>query len=952
MTGARDSRIRVVIVDDTADVRALLRYTLSLDGRFEVVGEAADGAEAIAIVELEMPDAVVLDLVMPTKGGLEVLPELRQRVPSAKIVVLSGLNAPHVADEALASGAVAFLDKGATFNQLTTVLADVCSAPVPGEGLESAPRGPLDVHIRSTRGVTDGRLVDGSSDQDSDRSLREQEVVMRQARWIGALFALLEFSLYRPVVGMKVPYALVPIGLAIASVLVLVNLVSLWAVAYRGERFLARLGVAELVVDVAIVLTVVAVFSFDPTSALWALIILPVLEGAVRRQMSGALLAWAGAASGYVARELWAAHHYGDRLHRFGIDSVIYRMGIVLLVAVTTGHLARNFMDQARRHQRARQESEHRARLLALVAAASRSMNALDAEQLLDTVVDAALALGFDGVELCTFDEGAGRWIGARRRGMPDRVGREQQPIDVGIAGAVRSRRETLLVDDYEAWNEGLPESRSAGFHSTLGTPIWTGTELAAALVVGRTTTSPVLPHEIECIELLAAQAGVGLSNVRLVEQMRHLALHDSLTGLPNQMLFEDRVAQSLTQTSRDETTVAVLFLDLDRFKKVNDTLGHESGNELLKQVAGRLLGAVRRGDTVARMGGDEFTLLLPMMSDVESVELVASKIVGAFSSPFSVSGQQLYMSASIGIAVHPTDGCSYETLLKHADIAMYRAKAKGGNGYELYAGAAADATYPRLALEVDLHNAVVDGDIDVAYQPLVDLRSDIVVGVEALARWNHPRLGSVRPDEFIPLAEETGLIIALDTWVLRQACAQLQRWRRAGLEPVRLAVNISGRHLQDTQMARTVLQVLHESGVDPHLLELEITESVAVAEGDDIKAALDSLRRVGVRIAIDDFGTGYSMLGRLRQLPLDTLKIDRSFVNEIGEHADSPIVSSTIAMAHSLGLEVVAEGVETAAQLAFLRAHGCELAQGFLLGRPVAGDELESVLRQVPASA
>jgi diguanylate cyclase (GGDEF)-like protein len=436
---------------------------------------------------------------------------------------------------------------------------------------------------------------------------------------------------------------------------------------------------------------------------------------------------------------------------------------------------------------------------------------------------------------------------------------------------------------------------------------------------------------------------------VRLLNRIRHQALHDALTGLPNQLLFEDRVNQALAQAGRSKSNAAVLFVDLDRFKKVNDNLGHDFGNELLRQVGGRLLGAIRSGDTVARMGGDEFTLLLPRLSQVGDANVVAAKVLDAFRLPFVVGSHQLFITPSVGMAVFPTDGLGYDTLLKHADIAMYRAKGRGGNTYETHSSRVREeVAYPRLALEADLHHALPRKELWVAYQPQVDLRTGRVIGVEALVRWRHAQLGEVGPAEFLPLAEEAGLIDTIDTWVMQAACRQAMAWRQSGLPPLRVAVNVSGRHLQHPRFAETVIQSLKRSGLVPTQLELEITEGVAVTEMREALDALQRLRGLGVRVAIDDFGTGYSMLSRLRELPLDTLKIDRSFIWEIeDEEHDAPIVTATIAMARSLGLEVVAEGVETEAQLNFLRRHGCQFAQGFLLARPTEPHAVVSLLQE-----
>jgi diguanylate cyclase (GGDEF)-like protein len=950
------TRTRVVIADDTADVRALLRYTLELDGRFEVVGQAADGLEAIAMVTTEKPDAVVLDLAMPVMDGLQAIAGILEASPATKIVVLSGFEAGHMATDALARGAHVYLEKGATFSEMTTVLAELCppwragvraspkaaEAPAPTVKAIAAPlptgdRGPRPVQRSNDEASPATQAVDVT------RSLRDREAAMRLARWVGALFAAVQFALYVPPPGVSVPFAKGPAAAAVIGLLVAMNLASLRFHRSASPRTLQRLATVGLVVDAAVVMSLVWLFTFDTSSALWALLIIPAMEGAIRAQLRGALITWAAMSVAYMARDVWGAATYPA--HPVMVESWTYRLGIVLLVALTTGHLARSYATHAEQHRQARAESEHRAGLLQLVAAAGRAMGSLEADRLLDSVVDASLALGFDAVELCIFDEPTATWFSTRRQGLPDGQGSERQPISSGVAGAVRACRETMLIDDYSAWEGGLAEYRTAGFRATVATPIRVGDDIVAALVAGTRKPEPVGHHEVECLALLAAQAGVGLANVRLLEQVRHQAMHDPLTGLPNQLLFEDRVAQALAQSGRSGERVAVLFIDLDRFKKVNDSLGHDFGNELLKQVSGRMLGAVRKGDTVARMGGDEFTLLLPGICRDEDATVIAGKILEGFRVPFSVGDNELFMSPSVGIALYPSDGLRYETLLKHADIAMYRAKARGGNGYELYGPRAGDGAYPRLALEADLHNAIENSELRVAYQPIVDLTTGTVVGVEALARWQHHSLGIIRPDEFIPLAEEVGLVVDVDTWVLRTACRQGRAWSDVGLPVLRVSVNVSGRHLQHPRMAVTVIEAMRDGGIEPTQLELEVTESVAVDEVGDTREKLDGLRGLGVSVAIDDFGTGYSMLSRLRQFPLDTLKIDRSFVNEIVAADDeAPIVAATIAMAHSLGLRVVAEGVETEAQLAFLRRHGCDLAQGYLLGRPMPADELASL--------
>ena len=453
--------------------------------------------------------------------------------------------------------------------------------------------------------------------------------------------------------------------------------------------------------------------------------------------------------------------------------------------------------------------------------------------------------------------------------------------------------------------------------------------------------------HDAKLLDALVAVGSSALHNAELVEQLKHEAFHDALTGLPNQLLFEETVGLALADRRQPGRKLAVFVLDVDRFKRVNDSLGHPTGNELLQEVARRLTGAVRGGDTVARMSGDEFTVLVTGLRSTGEAALVAEKVMAVFKAPFMVTGQELYVTASIGIAISPDDGTRSSVLLKNADTAMYRAKERGRNCFEIYSVDMNAAAEARLALEGDLHQALDNGELRVAYQPQIDLVTGQLIGVEALARWDHPTLGAIAPDTFIPLAEESGLIVALDDWVMRTACAQVRAWRDAGLPAVRMAVNLSGRAFWRARIVERVTEVLALTGVDPEQLELEVTESMAVDAVTDTRPLFRELEALGVRLAIDDFGTGYSALGRLQGLPFHTLKIDRSFVVGVeNPHDEAPIVAAMIAMAHALKLEVVAEGVETEAQHSFLTRNGCDIAQGFLFGRPVSPAEIEAILR------
>jgi diguanylate cyclase (GGDEF)-like protein len=470
-------------------------------------------------------------------------------------------------------------------------------------------------------------------------------------------------------------------------------------------------------------------------------------------------------------------------------------------------------------------------------------------------------------------------------------------------------------------------------------------------VVSERRGLAPFGPQDAKLLDALAAVGSSALDNAVLVEQLKHEAFHDALTGLPNQLLFEETVSLALAERRRPERKLAVFVLDLDRFKRVNDSLGHPAGNELLREVARRLTGAVRGGDTVARMSGDEFIMLLTGLRSTGEAAFVAEKVMATFAEPFVIGGQELYVTASLGIALSPDDGTRPSILLKNADTAMYRAKERGRNCFEIYRAEMNSAAEARLLLEGDLHQALNNGQLRVVYQPQVDMASGRLTGVEALARWDHPSLGPIGPDTFIPLAEESGLIVELDDWVMRMACRQTRAWVDAGLAPLRVAVNLSGRGFWRARIVERVQEALAVTGVNPAQLELEVTESMAVDGVADIRGLFRDLEGLGVRLAIDDFGTGYSALGRLQGLPFHTLKIDRSFVAGVEDSEDeAPIVAAMIAMAHALKLDVVAEGVETAAQRAFLARHGCDMAQGYLFGRPVEADEIGKLLRPEPA--
>lgn len=428
-------------------------------------------------------------------------------------------------------------------------------------------------------------------------------------------------------------------------------------------------------------------------------------------------------------------------------------------------------------------------------------------------------------------------------------------------------------------------------------------------------------------------------------EQLHRLAFHDTLTGLPNRALFNEHLTQAMAEAKRHGHLVGLMFLDIDRFKEVNDTMGHETGDLLLKRAAERLKARMRKGDTVARLGGDEFAIILANLHHAEDGADVAQKIIENFSIPFPVTDREMFVTVSIGITLYPDDNDSIKGLLRNADSAMYHAKEQGRNNYQFYSPEMTVRAQQRFMLETGLRMALAKNQFVLHYQVQSDLRSGQTIGVEALVRWNHPELGLIQPAQFIPLAEETGLIVQLGEWVLRTACVEAFRWYGSD---IRLAVNFSSRQFRQSGMADMITHILAETGFDPSRLELEITESVLLENSDSVHEMLAVLKNMGVRISIDDFGTGYSSLLYLKRFPIDALKIDRSFIQDIlTDPDDAAIVRSIIALARILHMDVIAEGVETLEQAAFLRGEGCFEMQGYLLGLPVVAEEIASLLRE-----
>jgi len=524
---------------------------------------------------------------------------------------------------------------------------------------------------------------------------------------------------------------------------------------------------------------------------------------------------------------------------------------------------------------------------------------------------------------------------------------------------AVAGRDETMLLGTHYA-PFVLPEDRAEvarSFKSLLRPPHTSYHENRAYTGAGVRWFGWAMRTVVDEQGEISAFVGIGrdISERKEAEaEIQKLAYFDRLTGLPNRQLLHDRIQQALIQSRRDGRRVAVMFLDLDRFKEINDTLGHDIGDQLLQAVAERLNTQLRGTDTVARLGGDEFVVVLPAVSQEEDVAAIAQKILEALSEQFPFSGHNLFTSASIGIALAPADGDDVATLIKHADMAMYKAKDQGRNAFRFFSAEMNVKAMERMILESGLRRALERNEFFLCYQPQLDLASNTLVGMEALLRWQHPDLGLLGPNSFIPIAEETGLIVPIGEWVLRTACLQNKAWQDAGFPCLKVAVNLSARQFRQQNLLQVVLQALQDSGLGPQWLELELTESTIMTNPDEALEVLRQLKKVGVTLAIDDFGTGYSSLSYLKIFPIDSLKIDRTFIRELTTNRnDAAIAEAIISMAHKLELKVIAEGVELEAQQGFLTDSRCNMLQGYYFSYPLTVEEFSAFLsKQLPGAS
>jgi diguanylate cyclase (GGDEF)-like protein/PAS domain S-box-containing protein len=598
-----------------------------------------------------------------------------------------------------------------------------------------------------------------------------------------------------------------------------------------------------------------------------------------------------------------------------------------IIVAIARDITSRRLAEEGARSQSLQQ--------MVIAEFAQQALGIADLEQVMSNAAEiVALTLDVEHCRILQLEaDGAALAVRATHGGPPEMLGRQLPlPDPASPTGRVLALRKGVITEDQSA-EVPIPGQKNG----PLGV-------LGAYTQARRRFTA----DELNFLQSIANNIAVAIERKSAEERFAYLAQFDALTGLPNRHLFQDRVAQTMAQARRSGRAMAVLFIDLDRFKLVNDAQGREAGDRLLQAAALRLSQTVRGGDTVGRFGGDEFGVVLANLGKPGDASLVAQKIIDALARPVELDGHETYITASIGISIYPADAAEPETLLANADAAMYRAKEQGRNHYEYFTREMNERALRWVRMQTEMRRALERGEFQVHYQPKVELATGRICGFEALLRWQHPEKGLVPPAEFIPVLEETGLIVPAGEWVMRTACAQIKAWREAGLPSSPIAVNLSARQFQQKGLEDSICRVLRESAVAPPLLQFELTESLLMADPEGAARTLLGLKELGVRLSVDDFGTGYSSLAYLKRFAVNELKIDRVFIRDIvADPDDAAITLAIINLAHSLDLEVVAEGVETEAQVNFLRSHGCDQMQGYYFAAPRTADDCTRALRE-----
>lgn len=780
-----------------------------------------------------------------------------------------------------------------------------------------------------------------------EEHFEETARVFRLVRWLALVIIVPRFILLVPPGGKETPWDPAWTGVVLAVLLVTTNVLSSRA-GVRGIQGLVLGARWAVFLDGIVVLLATLTALYEGRQPGVVMLMIPIYEASAYFGLRAAAITALGAGGSFVVGARLLADDAGNE---GDLELLAYQLGALSLVVLLTGILAERTARQMRRVKRQAIDADRRSDLLKIAAEASRSLGTAQGGPVLDAVLFGASRLGFDAVDLFMVD-GAGAWSLAGHVGLPSARVEHPGGNEAGLVGEVNARGHTVVIDRVSDATTTDGEGTESGIHLAAGVPVWRAGEVIGVLRVGTLDARHILPAEIECLELLAAHAGAAFEASRHLDETRGLedrlayeVSHDHLTGLPNRAWF----LESLHERLREGVT-AVLVCDLDRFKTINDSLGHKMGDSLLDAVAARLLSLVGSNGMVARIGADEFAIQ-SYGTTAENAMNLAGAILEGFATPFAIEGELIVVTFSIGVATNE-DSPSIEatTLLRDADLAMYGAKRAGRSRFELFDLDLRARARRRMETETELRRALTGGGLHVAYQPVVSLSTGAIVSVEALARWQHPVHGAVDPDEFIPLAEETGLIWDLGREVLTQACLEARGWQQfMGEQAPRIGVNLSAVQLEDPGCVDMVLGVLHQTALAPSRLVLEITEGVVMNDSVEVLESVIALAALGVRLAVDDFGKGWSSLSYLARYPLSELKIDRCFIDGVTTRpADRAIVASVVQLAHELGLVVVAEGIENRSQLDELLALGCDEGQGFHLHRPLTPLAMSSLLQRM----